>query len=439
MVNGWDPPIACSRTGTAHRRRGTPCQDSTAAATLHSSDGLPVQVMAVADGHGSRQHPLSAVGSRLACEAALLAVGRELGGRALAGSATPEGRACWLRWLAGELPAALHADWLAAIRRDWVERCAAGAAGATEPAEDFSALPYGSTLGLVVMTPLWWGCTGLGDWDLVRVDSSGTAQLVSEEVLEPGGGGDRTCSLCQQEAPTLCAGRGRLHPLPPQSGGGSFALVLCTDGIRKGCATDADFLALSAWLAEGTLAGEELAGALDRISAEGSGDDVSVAMATFRPGAAADLPLNRPTPSVVALSGRRPGRTWAVGAAVAALAALAAGVLALRHRPPPGDPAVHRLVQDLCRRTPQEIAGTLSSRRRQFEDLRRGRSSAVALRSAARQDPLGALIAASFAPSGPTMGERPVADGSLCPALREALRRQWRQLDPPPSPPPPSR
>ena len=74
VVNGWALPLCRSRIGAAHRRRGLPCQDASLSASLPSGDGLPVQVMAVADGHGHRLHWRSEVGSRLACQVAIDAV-----------------------------------------------------------------------------------------------------------------------------------------------------------------------------------------------------------------------------------------------------------------------------------------------------------------------------------------------------------------------------
>jgi hypothetical protein len=286
VVNAaWAPPLTCCRCGASHRRRGLGGQDSAAGASLRSRDGLPVQVMAVADGHGSARHPRSQVGSRLACAAAL-----ELVEGAIAASCLdddgPWARRRWRRWLAGDLPAAIHAAWLTAVEADW-RRHGAG------DAEPFSPVPYGSTLAVVVMTPCWWGYTGLGDWDLVVVEGQGRARLASEESGVDPHGGERTLSLCLETAPTLFASRSRLHALPRLAAGEPLALVLSTDGIRKSCVTDADFLRLCSWMAASATratqasaadqrgqeeSGMELSEALDRISSQGSGDDVTVAV-----------------------------------------------------------------------------------------------------------------------------------------------------------------
>jgi hypothetical protein len=421
VVSAWGPPIACSRTGASHLRRGLPCQDSVAVATLRSRDGLPVQVMAVADGHGGRRHTLSDVGSRLACREALAQVAAALERRSLAGSGGPVERRAWREWLAAELPAAIHAAWLAAIRTDWQGRAAA----------PFTPLPYGSTLGLVLMTPLWWGHTGLGDWDLVGVDGGGAASLLSQEREDAALGGEATCSLCQSEAPLLWARRARLHPLPESAAGG-LTLVLSTDGIRKACLTDADFLTLAAWLARAAQEPLDLAVALDRISADGSGDDVSIAIACHSL-AAAPAPARRRSPLARTLPG-------AVAGCCLLLVAALLGRSAPLRVPTAAEAAVRRRAGELCALPPAVLAATLASRRRQFEDLRQGRRRPEALAAEAGRDPLGALIALSFVNQRSPMaaaGPEPPAGLPLCRPLREALQRQWRRIAAPsPSPQP---
>ena len=237
--------------------------------------------MAVSDGHGGRRHGRSDVGSRLACEQAIAAVTRGLEQRSLDTAFFPEGLNLWRQWLSMELPLDIHRAWLAAVRHHW--QAGGGATGTLERAPgNFSSVAYGCTLGLVLLTPDWWGHTGLGDWDLVAVDRHGTARLVSEECFHGGCGGEATSSLCLDGAATMFQERSGLHRLPNSQAGDRLSLVLSTDGIRKGCATDDDFLTLIAWLAEASLPREELEQTLDHISREGSGDDVSVALAQLR-------------------------------------------------------------------------------------------------------------------------------------------------------------
>lgn len=426
---------------------------------LRDGDGQPVMLMAVADGHGGRRYRRSEVGSRLACATAVAVVGEALASRPLG-----EGEGGWSRWLAHDLPEAVQRRWLEAVRAHW----------RSDPGEgDFEPLLYGSTLGLVVMTPLWWGHTGLGDWDLVRVEADGLARLLQEEN-EPSAPGEATCSLCQPQAASLFARRAALHPMAPEAG--DFALVLCTDGIRKSCATDADFLTLAAWLAR---SGGEGAGvlpeALDRISRDGSGDDVTVAIG--RTAAPGDRPAPPPVPPVPPAAMESPGvppspppaaqappprplprRRPAIGRAVAlglVLAAAGAGWLALvwpRSQPPPqaastspGLRAALAEVERLCSQ-PATLPLELRRRRDLFVALRQGRQDPARLKAAAATDPLAALIAADLPAAHPTeeksagakpplaQPRRPLQALGACPALREALSRQWALTPATPTP-----
>ena len=292
-------PLCRSRVGAAHRRRGLPCQDASLSASLLSGDGVPVQVMAVADGHGHRLHWRSEVGSRLACQVAIDTVRAWVGSSAVAARPQPPGDQLqaadpaasglaldgldiggledWQHWLAEELPTSLCAAWLAAIRKHW-DRNPEG----QEVGGGFSALPYGSTLGVVLMTPQWWGVTGLGDWDLVRLNANGEdAALISEEA-GAGGPGEATLSLCLEGAERLFRHRAVLWELTEASA--PVTLLLGSDGVRKSCGSDQDFLLLARYLAGLAGPGQtdadlaELDTALDRVSREGSGDDVSVAI-----------------------------------------------------------------------------------------------------------------------------------------------------------------
>ena len=103
-MSPWQPARICSRPGAAHQRRGQVCQDWSAAVELRSLDGLPVQVMAVADGHGGARYHRSDIGSRLACTAALTAVAATLETSRLADSAAGQPMEHWRRWLQQALP-----------------------------------------------------------------------------------------------------------------------------------------------------------------------------------------------------------------------------------------------------------------------------------------------------------------------------------------------
>jgi hypothetical protein len=60
--------------------------------------------------------------------------------------------------------------------------------------------------------------------------------------------------------------------------------LLNTDGIRKSCATDGDFLELCSQMVA-INDSDQLAAGLAEISAAGSGDDLSIAVASWSPSA----------------------------------------------------------------------------------------------------------------------------------------------------------
>lgn len=268
-MNGWSAPRIVTRTGASHQRRGHSCQDASGWIGLRGTDAEPLWAMAVADGHGGARYRHSRMGSALACRVALELI-------ATHSAAWTTGPAVDLdpvgRVLEHALPERMVGCWQEEVRRHWHLQ-------PLEGGEPFSPLLYGSTLGLVLLTPSWWACTGLGDWDLVRVDEDGQACLLSEEG-DVGGRGEATCSLCLRDAAARFRSRTQIHRLRP--GDPAFSLLLSTDGIRKSCCTDNDFLTLASYLADrgrSASASDQLTADLDRISQQGSGDDVSVAVA----------------------------------------------------------------------------------------------------------------------------------------------------------------
>ena len=279
----WQPPIHRSLIGASHRRKGIVCQDYSLTASFRSRSGVPIKLMAVADGHGGKRYWRSHVGSKLACEIAIQQARKELGKRLLSWSApSSSSLANWHQWLKRELPEKIVQDWRMAVANEWQKF----EKSAEQEAEGFSLYTYGSTLGLVVLTPHWWGCAGIGDWDLARIkmnatEASSNSELINQEdsFERPG---ESTFSLCKSDALLHFAERSSVQSIDPDEQ--PFALMLCTDGIRKSCASDDDFLALAEYLvseASGSGADGEstaLDVGLNRITTEGSGDDVSVAI-----------------------------------------------------------------------------------------------------------------------------------------------------------------
>ena len=194
--------------------------------------------------------------------------------------------------------------------------------------------------------------------------------------------------------------RKHLQLQPLHAGDPLRALMLSTDGVRKSCATDADYLQLCAGVAE-LHDPAELEQGLARITAEGSGDDVSLAIAVRNLG----LPSRRP-----ALRLKHIPLAAAGTAALLGLSGLLSWGLLRRHRDP-----IAVQAQQLCER-PWQIQATLSQRRSQFLAVLQTPNAAAQLHAQAGVDPLGALIAASR--HNPVHG---------CDRLKLELDRQWQQ------------
>jgi hypothetical protein len=276
----WIAPRIASRTGAAHLRRGIPCQDCSGWVRIDGGSAGPAWAMAVADGHGSARHRRSRDGSRLACEVAI-EQSAEWFAQRQGGAPERVGEAAWQ-----ELAERIVGRWQERAWRHWQENPDASA-DSSAAGERFTPLFYGTTLGLLLLTPRWWAHTGLGDWDLVGIDGDGQARLLSQERdLGAAGAGasEATASLCMADAALRFGERTKLHRLDPTDP--PFFLLLSTDGIRKSCGSDADFLTLAGYLVEHGAetevhASEQLLADLDRISGQGSGDDVTVAIARW--------------------------------------------------------------------------------------------------------------------------------------------------------------
>ena len=284
-MSHWQLPTAMTRVGASHRRKGSPCQDCSGWRTLSDRDGFPIQLMAVADGHGGQRYTHSQAGSKLACELAL-----ELAGSQLKQSSTSSPRAIeqWHQWLEKDFAETLHQHWLRASQQHWAKEGHSN--------ESFEPHAYGTTLALVIMTPTWWAHTGLGDWDLVKINNAESAVLICEEAESAEASGEATFSLCLGNAPKYFKPRTNIYPIEPSQH--SFGLMLSTDGVRKSCSTDTDFYKISCYLSDlhqsiQTNKGQLPEADLDRISSQGSGDDISVALGFWHQDGAPSSRINK--------------------------------------------------------------------------------------------------------------------------------------------------
>ena len=243
--------------GASHIRTGKPCQD--AAGSLVVDD---IVAVAVADGHGSSRY--ADVGARLAVQVALTALvqfAEDLGHR---GASISE--------VQGYASYPLRVQ----IVREWADRVRA-MAGTSEAA----LLDYGSTLLFAVATRDFLLLGQLGDGDILLVGSDREVSVVIP--ADPRAFADETPSLCLPEA--WLSLRVRVLPAPREE----CLLLLSTDGYSKSYTTDdvfrqigPDYLDL---VREGGTHGlaPHLHGFLEQVTAQGSGDDIAIAMLYWAP------------------------------------------------------------------------------------------------------------------------------------------------------------
>jgi len=267
---GW--ACGCSRRGNSHLRDGRPCQDAHA---IWSSSfmGEPLLVVTVADGHGGEKHDLSHCGAALAAQAAVNEVVASLPAPGDTGAWRPvpgEGT--------GEFQDRVNARWKEYVVADAVHRREHPAGDAAGP-ELFTR--YGSTLliALVDRSECWVGQIGDGDILVVRPGGKVESPLPKDENLL----GTVTYSLSSRDPQALW----RTARFPVGPGG---LLILATDGLSDSFEDPAtDFPAFARSLSDRVAGfgidrvGSALPAWLDSYSANGSGDDMTLALVLLNP------------------------------------------------------------------------------------------------------------------------------------------------------------
>ena len=284
---GWQVMSASAR-GTIHERSDAPNQD---ALSWWSAEGeKALAVLCVADGHGSSEYTHSHIGARLAVEQAQMLLVNELLPRILDGSAVAD-LAQFKRHLSQQLPKDLVKRWRASIYEHATdnplpkdETSCSGGEGVTHPAAAKTDIPveqrYGATLLAVLLAPKLHLYIQLGDGDILTISQEG-------EVARPPFPADsqlianHTTSLCSKEAWRFV----RIHfqPIvekPP------VLVMLATDGYANSFADNAAFEQVAkdiygALQQDGSAAiSGLLPDWLKETSEAGSGDDISVVIAT---------------------------------------------------------------------------------------------------------------------------------------------------------------
>jgi len=268
---GW----ACgtSRTGSLHRARNHPCEDAFALWS-GSAGAVPCIAIAVADGHGDPRHDRSRTGSALAVQEAV------------------DELVTFHRTHPADLPqhvlrAEFRADFPRRICRRWRDAvlAEAGLGSTTAPPEEpegelFSR--YGTTLiaAAVMHDSILAGQIGDGDLLLIRPDGTIEYPVPAETGLV----GNETRSLSSRDSHLLW----RVATLDRDGGG---ILMAATDGISDsfdgsgGPEFERFVRSLAERIGAYGVAGVAAAmgGWLDRYSATGSGDDMTLVFILIPP------------------------------------------------------------------------------------------------------------------------------------------------------------
>jgi hypothetical protein len=275
--------LGASVRGASHERNGLPNQD---AVRLRNPGGVDdFLVMAVADGHGSARSFRSDRGSAMATEIALRVLRqfiRHLGPDAPLSQVRRQAQRVW--------PRVMIAAWKSAVRADVAKRpftfmdfaAYPDKPPVIKPGEELPGaafLAYGATLVAVAITPRYVLYSQLGDGDILAIHEDGTVSRPLPKQHEFMS--SQTVSLCTHSAPyqfqiKVEASRGHAPEM----------VMISTDGYANCFNTEeafftvgADLLAYSRSHGMATV-GECLEGWLQESSRDGSGDDITVGLAT---------------------------------------------------------------------------------------------------------------------------------------------------------------
>jgi len=284
MVNSlrWTA-LGASVRGASHERNGLNNQDAVRLANPCGKDDF--LVMAIADGHGSSRSFRSEQGSAMAAECALRVLGqfvRRLGPDAPLSRVRCQAKTRW--------PLAMVRAWKAAVRADLAKSPFSPLDFAAfpepppviKPGQELPGaayLAYGATLVTVVITRRYILYSQLGDGDILAIREGGIVVrplLKQHEFMA-----NQTVSLCTHNAPRQF----QIHVEPCRADAPAM-IMISTDGYAN-CFGDeeafyrvgADFLAYERSHGIGVV-GEMLEGWLRESSHDGSGDDITVGLAT---------------------------------------------------------------------------------------------------------------------------------------------------------------
>lgn len=273
LANGVWATGGSSVRGASHVRRDKPNQDAIAWAPT-GDQGKPILdaeafIAAVADGHGAPAYDRSDTGSKIAVACAIEALRRFVGG------GTGEG-----------VVEEILARWREAVVADHQARAGTGTDWVEASSDVFT--PYGCTLAAVAMAPGQLLVLQIGDSDVLFGYPDG--RIERPLPVDQGLVGEQTYSLCAMDAAqrfritTMAADGAQTWP--------DF-VMLSTDGIAKSFADEKAFIAIASQYRDTVkkVGLPEVLGRLDEwlaeVSKRGSGDDVTLCLASRSAGSGA--------------------------------------------------------------------------------------------------------------------------------------------------------
>lgn len=282
-ANGWQIVSATVR-GAAHERNDAPNQDKFS--WWQAAGDMTFAVLCVADGHGGSEYTRSDTGARLAVEQAQMLLVNEVLPRIKDGSAR-EDMAQFKKQLAHQLPKDLLNRWLNSVSQHADDHPISGNGSSDSNAENPKKIQeispeqrYGTTILAALLTPTLHLYIQLGDGDILTLSAEGE---VTRPPFEKDGHllANHTTSLCSKEAWRFV----RIHfqPIvtkPP------VLVMLATDGYVNSFAEDAAFKQVARDFCDAihhdgpAHVASQLIGWLKETSHAGSGDDISVVVAT---------------------------------------------------------------------------------------------------------------------------------------------------------------
>jgi hypothetical protein len=272
----WQVSIGSAR-GAAHLATGLPNQDAAAFQDAAAPGGAVIA--AIADGHGHSRHFRSGSGSAMAVEVACQVAGALAAGLARRAQQAALSRADVDAAVRAELAPALVRNWRAAVAAHLAEQpFTADEQARLDALGDEPEIPYGATLLVVTVLGHWLICAQIGDGDMLAIRPGGQSfgPVPSGEKLD----GERTRSLCQPDA--LAAFRVGVHDLDARP---LVALLLATDGYGNSQTADPwqpgvgqDLARFAAQHDHGWFEQQVPGWAQRCASADGSGDDTTIAL-----------------------------------------------------------------------------------------------------------------------------------------------------------------